>query len=94
MSREFFRIEIVFRILDHSRWTWRDDVANHDPNLEIKCAQSLLTSHNWRCVAEVIMGRTGLALLRGAFLKYAVVVIMGWAGALDWSRVGPGGKTN
>ena len=47
LSLVFLRTEVIFRILDYSRWTWRDDVANHDPNLEAKCAQSLLTSHNW-----------------------------------------------
>ena len=65
---EICRIEVVFRILGYPRWTWFDDVAKHDQELEAESAQCLLMSHTWSCVVEVIMGRTGLALLRGAIL--------------------------
>ena len=65
---EISKIEIVFRILGCLKWTWFDDVAKRDPNLEAKSAPSLLMSHNWRGEAAVIMSRIVLARVRGAIL--------------------------
>ena len=65
---EISKIEIVFRILGCRKWTWFDDVAKRDQDLEAKGAPSLLMSHNWRGVAAVIMSRTVLARVRGAIL--------------------------
>ena len=65
---EISKIEVVFRILGCRKWTWFDDVAKRDQDLEAEGALSLLPSHNWRCVAAVIMSRTVLARVRGAIL--------------------------
>ena len=65
---EISEIEFVFRILGYLKQTSPVDVAKRDQDLEAKSAPSLLTSHNWRGEAAVIMSRIVLARVRGAIL--------------------------